>query len=71
MKLSEMEAHAVEFLAPEDAVEVQDLRELGMGWAWFVSDLRAFLPTWQDVALASPFPEEPVSQIEADVPLVC
>ena len=25
-------------------VEVQDILELGLGWAWFVNDLRAFLP---------------------------
>ena len=25
-------------------LEVQDIRELGLGWAWFVNDLRAFLP---------------------------
>ena len=53
----------------EDAIEIQDIRELGLGWAWFVNDLRAFLPAWQDMELASPFPEEPVSQIDADVPL--
>ena len=31
-------------------------------------DLRAFLPAWQEMELASPSPEEPVAQIEADVP---
>ena len=40
-----------------------------MGWVWYVNDLRAFLPAWQDVELASPFPEEPVLQIDADVSL--
>ena len=44
--LSEIEAPMVEFLVREDAVEVQDIRELGMGWAWFVNDMRAFLPAW-------------------------
>ena len=29
--------------------KVQDIRELGMGWAWFVNDLRVFLPAWQDM----------------------
>ena len=53
----------------EDAIAIQDIRELGLGWAWFVNDLRAFLPAWQDMELASPFPEEPVSQIDAVVPL--
>ena len=28
-----------------------------------------FLPAWQDMELASPSPEEPVTQIEADVPV--
>ena len=52
-----------------DALEIHDIRELGLGWAWFVNDLRAFLPAWQDMGLASPFPDEPVTQIEADVPI--
>ena len=33
----------------EHAIEMQDVRELGLGWAWFVNDLRAFLPAWQDM----------------------
>ena len=49
--------------------EVQDIRELGLGWAWFMNDLRAFLPPWQEMELASPSQEEPVTQIEADVPI--
>ena len=53
----------------EDALEVQDIRELGLGWAWFMNDLRAFLPAWQEMELASPSSEEPVTQIEADVPI--
>ena len=53
----------------EDALEIQDIRESGLRWAWFVNDLRAFLPAWQDMELASPCPDEPVTQIEADVPL--
>ena len=55
----------------EDALEVQDIRELGLGWAWFMNDLRAFLPAWQEMELASPSTEEPVTQIEADVPWPC
>ena len=35
----------------------------------FVNDLRAFLPAWQDMELASPSPDEPITQIEADVPV--
>ena len=52
-----------------DALEVQDIRELGLGWARFVNDLRAFLPSWQDMELASPSTAEPVTQIEADIPI--
>ena len=63
--LSEIEVPTVEYCVRE----VQHIRELGMGWAWFVNDLRAFLPAWQDMELASPFPEKPVSQVDADVPL--
>ena len=59
----------VEQSVREDALEVQDIRELGLGWAWFVSDLRAFLPAWQDVELASPSNEETVTQIAAGVPI--
>ena len=51
------------------ALEVQDIRELGLGWAWFMNDLRAFLPAWQEMELASPSQDEPVTQIEADVPI--
>ena len=67
--LSEIETPTVEFLDLENAIEIQEIRELGMGWAWFVDDLRVFLPAWQDIHLASPFPDEPVSQIDAGVPL--
>ena len=49
--------------------ELQYIRELGLGWAWFVNDLRAFLPSWQDMELASSSTEEPPTQIEADVPI--
>ena len=42
---------------------------LGLGWAWFMNDLRAFLPAWQEMELASPSSEEPVTRIEADVPI--
>ena len=40
-----------------------------MGWAWFVNDLRVFLLAWQDMELATPSPDEPVLQIDGDVPL--
>ena len=67
--LTEIEVPTVEQCTREDAIEIQDTRELGLGWAWFVNDLRAFLPAWQDMELASPIPEEPITQIDADVPL--
>ena len=66
--MNEIEVPTVEQCVREDAIETQDIRELGLGWAWFVHDLRAFLPAWQDMKLASPYPEEPVTQIDADVP---
>ena len=47
----------VEQSVRENALEVQDIRELGLGWAWFVNDLRAFLPAWQDMEVASPSPD--------------
>ena len=67
--LQEIEVPTVEQSVREDALEVQDIRELGLGWAWFVNDLRAFLPAWQDMELASPSQDEPVTQIDADVPI--
>ena len=41
----------------------------GLGWAWFVNSLSAFLPAWEDMELASPSPDEPVTQTDADVPV--
>ena len=67
--LSDIEVPTVEQCTREDAIEIQDIRELGLGWAWYVNDLRAFLLAWQDMELASPYPEEPVTQIDADVPV--
>ena len=67
--LHDIEVPTVERCVKEDALEGQDIRELGLGWAWFMNDLRAFLPAWQEMELASPSPEEPVTQIEADVPI--
>ena len=34
-----------------------------------MNDRRAFLQACRDMQLASPFPEEPVTQVDADVPL--
>ena len=60
------EVPTVEQCVKEDALEVQDIRELGLGWAWFVNDLRTFLPAWQDMELATPSAEE---QVAGDVPV--
>ena len=67
--LQDLEVPTVEQCVKEDALEVQDIRELGLGWAWFVNDLRAFLSAWQDMELATPSTEEPVTQIAGDVPV--
>ena len=67
--LHEIQVPTVEQCVKEDALEMQDIRELGLGWAWFMNDLRAFLPAWQEMELASPSTEEPATQIEADVPI--
>ena len=68
--LHEIDVPIVEQSVREDALEVQDIRELGLGWAWFVIiNLRAFLRAWQDMELASLHPDELVTQIEADVPI--
>ena len=65
--LQDLDVPTVEQCIKEDALEVQDIRELGLGWAWFINDLRAFLPAWQDMELATPSTEEPVTQIAGDV----
>ena len=67
--LQHLDVPTVEQCVKEDALEVHDIRELGLGWAWFVNDLRAFLPAWQDMELATPSTEEPVTQIAGDVPM--
>ena len=67
--LQDLEVPIVEQCVKEDALELQDIRELGLGWAWFVNDLRAFLPAWQDMELATSSAEEPVTQIAGDVPV--
>ena len=40
--LEEIEMPTVEQSVREDALEVQDIREFGLGWAWFVNDLSAW-----------------------------
>ena len=67
--LQDLEVPTVEQCVKEDALEVQDIRELGLGWAWYVNDLRTFLPAWQDMELATPSSEEPLTQVAGDVPV--
>ena len=67
--LQDIDVPTVEQCVKEDALEIQDIRELGLGWAWFVNDLRAFLPAWQDMELATPAGEEPITQVAGGVPL--
>ena len=67
--LQDLDVPTVEHCVKEDALEIQDIRELGLGWAWFVNDLRAFLPAWQDMELATPSAEEPITQVAGDVPV--
>ena len=40
-----LKSPTVEQCVKEDALEVQDISELGLGWAWFMNDLRAFSPS--------------------------
>ena len=65
----DLDVPTVEHCVKEDALEIQDIRELGLGWAWFVNDLRAFLPAWQDMELATPSAEELITQVAGDVPV--
>ena len=37
-RLNIIEVPTVEKSVREDALEIQDIRELGLGWAWFVND---------------------------------
>ena len=67
--LQGLDRPTVEHCVKEDALEIRDLRELGLGWAWFVNDLRAFSPAWQDMELATPSAEEPITQVAGDVPV--
>ena len=67
--LQDLEVPTVEQCVKEDALEVQDIRELGLGWAWYVNDLHMFLPAWQDMELATPSAEEPLTQVAGDVPV--
>ena len=52
--LNDLDVATVEELHPEGAVEVQNLRALGMGWAWYVNDLSKYLPDAETLADMTP-----------------
>ena len=52
--LNDLEVATVEELHPEGAMEVQNLRALGMGWAWYVNDLSKYLPDAETLADMTP-----------------
>ena len=58
-RLNDLDVATVEELNPEGAMEVQNLRALGMGWAWYVHDLSKYLPDAE--ALADMTPAEEIS----------
>ena len=49
-------------------MEVQNLRSLGMGWAWYVNDLSKYLPDADTLADMTP-PYDEVLGVAPDVPL--
>ena len=67
-QLSDLDVATVEELEPEGAVEVQSLRSLGMGWAWYVNDLSKYLPDADTLADMSPADDHSVG-VAPDVPL--
>ena len=66
--LSDLDVATVEELEPEGAVEVQNLRSLGMGWAWYVNDLSKYLPDADTLADMTPAEDDSVG-VAPDVPL--
>ena len=52
--LNDLDVATVEELNPEGAMEVQGLRALGMGWAWYVNDLSKYLPDAETLADMTP-----------------
>ena len=61
--LNDLDVAIVEELNPEGAMEVQNLRALGMGWAWYVNDLSKYLPDAE--ALADMTPADDVEDMES------
>ena len=66
--LNDLDVATVEELEPEGAVEVQNLRSLGMGWAWYVNDLSKYLPDADTLAAMAPTDDD-VTGVDHDVPL--
>ena len=66
--LNDLDVATVEELEPEGAVEVQNLRSLGMGWAWYVNDLSKYLPDADTLAAMAPTDDD-VMGVDHDVPL--
>ena len=66
--LNDLDVATVEELEPEGAVEVQNLRSLGMGWAWYVNDLSTYLPDADTLADMTPAEDDSVG-VGPDVPL--
>ena len=76
--LTDLDVAMVEEMNPEGAMEVQNLRALGMGWAWDVNDLSKYLPdadtladmtTAEDVAVGIS-PDVPLSEINLEPEMV-
>ena len=66
--LNDLDVATVEELEPEGATEVQNLRSLGMGWAWYVNDLSKYLPDADTLADMTPAEDDSVG-VGPDVPL--
>ena len=66
--LNDLDVATVEELHPEGAMEVQNLRALGMGWAWYVNDLSKYLPDAETLADMTPAEDISVG-MDTGVPL--
>ena len=52
--LNDLDVATVEELHLEMSMEVQYLRNLGMGWAWYVNDLSRYLPDAETLGAVTP-----------------
>ena len=66
--LNDLDVATVEEMNPEGAMEVQNLRALGMGWAWYVNDLSKYLPDAETLADMTPAEDDSVG-IDPEIPL--